>query len=341
MRHPLAVSSFLLFAAFASAPPVAAQEPVPAASKGVRSAADAAWAAKDWERAAANYRAVTAAEAKDGEAWHRLGYALHALGKLDEALAAHEKAATFPRFAAHGCYNAACVHALKGDEEQAFAWLDKAAAAGLDLADHIVEDGDLASLRDDPRFAAVVAKVQKNAAAAAGRMTVYQQDTDRRRNRVAWFTRTSLPAQVSIEYAAVPWLPEYEAKVSAEENFGKKWRLGADFWTTLDSSAAMRLGGVDVPAGYYYLTLEQRDADTFVLALHDPAAVKRQRVDAWQAGKLQGGIEVPMRRAALASAAAKLAIALEIAKETQDRGTLCIRFGGHELAAVAEVALPK
>lgn len=341
MRHLLFVASLSAFACFAAAPAASAQEPTPAVGKQSRSAADAAWQTKDWENAAVNYRKVVDADPKDGEAWHRLGFALHSLGKLDEALAAHEKAAGFPRFAGHGCYNAACVHALKGDKEKAIAWLDKAANAGLDLYDHIQTDTDMDAIRDDPRFAKILAKIEKNAGGTAQPLQVYVQTTARKRNRVAWFGRNGSPGQITIEHAALPWQDKYEALVGSEKMMGKKWRLGSDYWTSLDSSLPMTLAGVEVPAGYYFLTLEQRDAKTFVLALHDAAAVKKQRLDAFVADRLKGGIEVPLQHTTAATTAGELGIALSIQAADQDHGELRIEFGPHVLTAKAEVVLPR
>ena len=98
----------------------------------------------------------------NGHAWQLYGFALHAEGKLDEALAVHQKAASFPKLRGIAMYNVACVHALQGDAEQAFAALDEAVAAGFAGADHMEKDPDLAALRADPRFAAAVGRARSN-----------------------------------------------------------------------------------------------------------------------------------------------------------------------------------
>jgi tetratricopeptide (TPR) repeat protein len=56
-------------------------------------------------------------------------------------------------------YNAACALARAGRTDEAFQWLDKAYATGFDLAEYIDDDSDLASLRGDPRFAALEKRV--------------------------------------------------------------------------------------------------------------------------------------------------------------------------------------
>ena len=60
-------------------------------------------------------------------------------------------------------YNAACAAAVTGHPDEAFVWLGRAAAAGWRDADLLETDTDLDSLRDDPRFTAIVQKVEANA----------------------------------------------------------------------------------------------------------------------------------------------------------------------------------
>lgn len=66
-------------------------------------------------------------------------------------------------------YNAACAASLAGQKPEALQWLERAADAGLDDAEHLTQDTDLVGLRGEPAFAQVLAKVQatdakKNAA---------------------------------------------------------------------------------------------------------------------------------------------------------------------------------
>jgi len=55
-------------------------------------------------------------------------------------------------------YNVAVAHAFKGEKEAAFEWLQRTKATlKLDMS-MIETDADLASLRGDPRFAALLPK---------------------------------------------------------------------------------------------------------------------------------------------------------------------------------------
>ena len=57
----------------------------------------------------------------------------------------------------------------------------------------------------------------------------------------------------------------------------------------------MEIGTTKAPAGLWYLTL-QRKGGKFLLQLHDPASVRRQRIDAFNCSKLEGGIDIEVRQ---------------------------------------------
>ncbi|MEO6596273.1 MAG: tetratricopeptide repeat protein [Planctomycetota bacterium] len=324
MSHALlaaALSSFL-----------SAQEPATDLGA-LRKEATAAVQSGDYAIAAAAFKKLTVANPKDGEAWHMLGYSLHLAGKLDEALPAHLKAAEFPRLAGIASYNVACVHALKSRTDDAFAWLDKAVAAGFSDVDQLRGDSDFASMRTDPRFGKLEAALAGKAKDGATQTQVFAQSVDRKNARAAWFSRSGSPGQISIDYSPVPWADKYETLITSGKNQGKKWRLGADFWTRLDTSMDLQCGDVKVPAGYYYLTLEQRSPDNYVLAMHAAAAVRKQKLDASQAERLQGGIEVALAHKQGDEIAKSLEIAVEMQDGSKTEGSLRVRFGGHVLSA--------
>ncbi|MBL8747907.1 MAG: tetratricopeptide repeat protein [Planctomycetes bacterium] len=306
-----------------------AQDPALEAKR-LRKEADAAVQSGDFTTAAASFRKLTEATPDDAGAWLMLGYSLHAAGKLDEALPIHEKAAGMAGAAPVAAYNAACVHALQHRPDEAFVWLEKAAAGGFSDGKQLSSDTDLDSLRKDDRFAKVAKVVEANAAKA---MTAFAVASERRGARVAWFGRQGSPGQIGLDYTPVPWNDEYADLVASGRLKNKKWRLGGDFWTTLDTSMDVVFGTTTVPAGYYYLTLEQRDGDAYVLALHDAATAKKQKLDPVFAGNLKGGIEVALAHATLTEKAARLEIDIALTPGSQTAGALSIRFGTHELSA--------
>lgn len=111
--------------------------------------------AEQWHDAAQAWRSVTAEHPENGEAVFNLGYCLHMAGRLDEAMAAHRRAATFAEYTGIATYNIACVHALQGRPAEAIDALEASRAAGFGI--HLArEDADFASMRDDPRLAALL-----------------------------------------------------------------------------------------------------------------------------------------------------------------------------------------
>src|ERR1051325_9339498 len=89
-----------------------------------------------------------------------------------------------------------------------------------------------------------------------------------------WNTRKNMGAgQFAIDYGRPVWKKDYEdaAKFDAMTK-GHVYRLGSNFWTTLDTDMPLTIGGTTVPAGLWYLGL-QRSADggTWSLAFIAPA----------------------------------------------------------------------
>lgn len=337
MSFPRVAAS--VFACLLLAPVALCQGTTPADWKKVRQEADAAVQAGDFVTAAAGFRKLTEANPKDARSWHMLGYSLHAGGKLDEALPVHLKAAGFEATAQPATYNVACVHARQGRTDEAFTWLDKAVAIGFADADLLATDTDLESLRADPRFGKLAQALQAKAAAAPRNVQAFAQQVPRQNTRVIWFDQKGSPGQVAIDWSPVQWHDQYDAALAAGKFVGKRWRFGADFWTTLDTSIPLQMGTITVPPGYYYLTIVQRSADGFVLAVHDAAAVRKQKLDGAFAEQLQGGLEVPLTHAATDDTAAQLSIQLTTEAGAGGKGSLTIHFGGHELATAMTMQL--
>ena len=85
--------------------------------------------------------------------WYLLGYSRHAQKNYDTAMEAYEKANTIAQGKApNTLYNMACIHALRGESEQAFSKLDEAVKAGFSNFTQLNSDPELVSLRNDKRF---------------------------------------------------------------------------------------------------------------------------------------------------------------------------------------------
>lgn len=90
------------------------------------------------------------------EALAELGHVYTRLGRYLEGLAVDRRlvAARPEDSGAH--YNLACSLALTGDVDGAFAALTRAVELGYDDAEFLASDPDLAALRADPRFTALL-----------------------------------------------------------------------------------------------------------------------------------------------------------------------------------------
>lgn len=113
----------------------------------------------DKEGAMAIYRALIAADRNDAEAWLQLGKVLHQMARYPEAVAANAEAAKGEAQRPTALYNLSCAYALTGQHEKAIEAAAKAVEAGFRTRYYYESDEDLASVRDDPRFQALLAKL--------------------------------------------------------------------------------------------------------------------------------------------------------------------------------------
>lgn len=166
LRVPVLVTLLL-----AACVPVSAAAPPPAVL------ADSAYARRDWAAAAKSYDGIVRANPGDGRAWYRLGVASASLGRWPRAIEAYRRAdlsgAIPPSFAR---YNLACAHARAGQPDSALAALESLVATGYRQPAQLEDDADLATLRADARFAAVVATAKRNAEPCAYRPESRQFD---------------------------------------------------------------------------------------------------------------------------------------------------------------------
>ena len=144
MNSPLALAVLLAFVH-----PQAPQDPPTLA------AASARLAAKDASGAVAILTALVEREPKNGAAWNSLGSAYQALPDFDLAAEAFLRALELQPADAALLYNLGVVRALAGDADGAFEFLTQAKHSRRIDMTQIDGDKQLASLKRDPRFAAL------------------------------------------------------------------------------------------------------------------------------------------------------------------------------------------
>lgn len=136
-----------------AAAPLASQSPRPKGADELR--ADSLLKAGDARAAQTIYRQLATADTTFLRAWNGVGMASVALNDIPAAAAAFERAAAGGRLVS-AIYNAGAMHSRLGHLDVAFAWLEKAVAAGFTQPSQFTADPDLANVRKDPRFAALL-----------------------------------------------------------------------------------------------------------------------------------------------------------------------------------------
>ncbi|MHC5066472.1 MAG: alpha/beta fold hydrolase [Planctomycetota bacterium] len=142
----------------------------------------------------------------------------------------------------------------------------------------------------------------------------------------------SSPGEFAIEYGQPPWTENALARL--EQAAFPRWRMGKNHWSNLDSRFPFVMGGVELPAGYFYLFLERKGEGDWDLCLLDPDSVRGPELDAWHANRREVGeyIRVPLEYSKSATVADKLEVELKLTDANDNRkAQLEIRYGLHRL----------
>jgi ketosteroid isomerase-like protein len=113
-----------------------------------------------WAEAEAAYQSYLDANPGNAFAWNRLGTAQVAQKKYGPAIASLERAIGIGGGTGVDYYNLACAYALTGAPDKALDNVERAIGAGFRRRSQYETDADLASLRELPRFKALVAPLE-------------------------------------------------------------------------------------------------------------------------------------------------------------------------------------
>ena len=159
-----------------------------------------------------------------------------------------------------------------------------------------------------------------------------------------WNTQTNTAAgQVAIDYGRPIWKKEYDdpAKFDAMTR-GKIWRMGSNFWTTLDTQLPLSISGKKVAVGSYYLGLHRsEEGSEWSLVFIDPGRVRKARLDAFQVEKAPVEFEAVMSTTKADTPTEKLIITLSYPKDDIKHVTMRVAWGSLALSVPIEVALPE
>jgi hypothetical protein len=147
--------------------------------------------------------------------------------------------------------------------------------------------------------------------------------------------------QFAIDYGRPVWRKEYEdtAKFDAMTK-GKVYRLGSNFWTTLDTDMPLTIAGKTIPAGAWYLGLHRsEDGATWSVVFIDPAKARAAHVDASEIERAPIAYKAPMTVEQAAEAKDKLTIDLIFQRDNLTDVTLRIAWGKIQLSAPIKVPM--
>jgi tetratricopeptide (TPR) repeat protein len=106
-------------------------------------------------------------EPKDADLWYELGLTYAMMRNPRDARPILKKALRLDPAHSWAWYDLACLDALERNAEGAFRHLNKSVDCGFRDLEHLLKDGDLESIREDPRWRRVVRRIKRRAAAPA------------------------------------------------------------------------------------------------------------------------------------------------------------------------------
>jgi tetratricopeptide (TPR) repeat protein len=125
--------------------------------------ADTYYNAQDWAEAAPAYEAKVKVNPSDAQAWFRWGVALAGIGQYQKAIDCYTKASDLKFQRLPVLLRIAKAYAKLGEQEKAFATLDKIIEIGYGPGSLLSSDPDLSILSSDARFAKILDKADRNA----------------------------------------------------------------------------------------------------------------------------------------------------------------------------------
>jgi len=147
--------------------------------------------------------------------------------------------------------------------------------------------------------------------------------------------------QFAIDYGRPVWRKEYDDTGNFDKiTKGKVYRLGSNFWTTLDSDMPLTIAGKSIPAGSWYLGLHRSDdGATWSLVFIDPAKARAAHIDASEIERAPIAYKAAMTVEQASESKEKLTIDLIFQKGNLKDVTLRIGWGKMQLSAPVTVPM--
>lgn len=148
---------------------------------------------------------------------------------------------------------------------------------------------------------------------------------------------------VTIQYGQPEWKDSYDAVLASGKFNGTTQRLGKNWWTSLDTTVAIEIGGTKIEAGSYYLAIQAAKDGAMSLLVIDAKTSNQKGWLPFVASQWKSDIvcKLDLMKDAHEDVQQKMLIAISADKADPSKGTFSIRWGKHELRAAVAFHLPK
>lgn len=162
---------------------------------------------------------------------------------------------------------------------------------------------------------------------------LYTASSERGSAFALWYGDGKSDGFVNVDFGRPEWKDDYTKALEAGKLDGRRWRLGTNFWTQLDTNLTLTFGDQKVAAGQYYLVMERVKAGDVRLYFLDAATARQSKQVPFLAEQTTGGIAVPVAHSKADAKAERLTLALETLDAEAGRVALRVHFGEHLFTA--------
>ena len=147
--------------------------------------------------------------------------------------------------------------------------------------------------------------------------------------------------QVVIDYGRPEWKKQYEDPATFDKlTRGQVWRMGNNYWTTLDTELVVTIGGRRITPGLYYLGLyRSTDGATWALAFINPTVIRTRHMDAFEIAKAPILFKTEMTAEKASATTPKLTFTFSHPPDDIRNATLKLAWGNMVLTTPVKVLL--
>lgn len=135
--------------------------------------------------------------------------------------------------------------------------------------------------------------------------------------------------QMELTYGAPAWKDEYADALETARP-GQRFRIGSNFWATLDVNVAFVAGGKTFEAGMYYLALEVTAPNEAALVFLDAAEMRRKKIYSSLTEDTKEGVLAKLEWKENEELAKRLKLALVAEDQAHPENVVLVMRFGHQ-----------